>query len=152
MRIGKNPALVHSSASALSTKGVFTGQGPSSKVSTISLSTRKSSCLKCAKPKPGPPVVSISTTRLTPIASGFAQAVFGCGGTGGLAGITAVTSTSSALGIGLAEAAAASRSAGWALTVAATAKSARGEDVQNHTAPITTPAPRLAIIRPNALP
>ena len=29
--------------------------------------------LKCSKPKPGPPVVSISTTRLTPIAFGLAQ-------------------------------------------------------------------------------
>jgi hypothetical protein len=51
----------------------------------------------------------------------------------------------------LAEAAAASRSAGGALTVAATAESARGEDVQNHTAAITTAAPTLANIRPNAL-
>jgi hypothetical protein len=29
--------------------------------------------LKCSKPKPGPPVVSISTTRETPSASGLAQ-------------------------------------------------------------------------------
>jgi tRNA 2-thiouridine synthesizing protein D len=32
------------------------GQGPSSKVRTISLSRRKSYCLKCSKPNPGPPV------------------------------------------------------------------------------------------------
>src|SRR5712672_774097 len=150
MPIGKNTALVHSSASALSTEGVFTGQGPSSKVSTISLSVRKSSCLKCSKPKPGPPVVLISTTRLTPSASGSAHAVFG-GGAGGLAGMVAVTSTCSGIGIGLAEAVAASRSAGGALRVAATPRSARGEDVQNHTATITTAAPTLANIRPNAL-
>src|SRR5258708_31018301 len=129
MQIGKNTALVHSSASALSTKGVFTGQGPSSKVSTISLSAKKSSCLKCAKPKPGPPVVSISTTRLTPSASGFAHMILGCGGTGGLEGITAVTSASSAIGTRLAEAVAASRSAGAPPTVAAATESARGEDV-----------------------
>src|SRR5260221_3589584 len=151
MPIGKNTALVHSSASDLSTEGVFTGHGPSSKVSTISLSVRKSSCLKCSKPKPGPPVVSISTTRLTPSASGFAHAVFGCTGTGGLAEVPAVTSTSSSVGIGLAAAVVASRSVCAALTVAATAKSARGEDVQNHTAAITIAAPTLANIRPNAL-
>jgi hypothetical protein len=51
----------------------------------------------------------------------------------------------------LAEAVAASRPAGGALTVAAIAESARGEDVQNHTAAITTAAPTLASIRPNAL-
>ena len=33
---------------------------------------RKSNCLKFSKPKPGPPVVSISTTRETPSASGLA--------------------------------------------------------------------------------
>ena len=32
---------------------------------------RKSMLLKCSKPKPGPPVVSISTTRATPSASGL---------------------------------------------------------------------------------
>jgi hypothetical protein len=96
-------------------------------------------------------VVSISTTRLTPSASGFAHAVFGCVGMGGLAGTVPVTSTSSCIGIGLAEAVAASRSAGGALTVAATAKSARGEEAQNQTAAITTAAATLANIRPNAL-
>jgi hypothetical protein len=39
--------VVHSSASAFSTAGVLSGHGPSSKVSTTSLSLRKSSCLKC---------------------------------------------------------------------------------------------------------
>ena len=66
--------VVHSSASDFSTDGVLTGHGPSSNVSTTSLSRRKSSCLKCSKPKPGPPVVSISTTRPIPSASGLAQA------------------------------------------------------------------------------
>src|SRR5580704_3448353 len=68
--------VVHSSASVLSTDGVLTGQGPSANVSTTSLSRRKSSCLKCSKPKPGPPVVSISTVRAIPIASGLAQGAF----------------------------------------------------------------------------
>src|ERR1700760_1406346 len=67
--------VLHPSASALSTAGVLTGHGPSSKVSTTSLSARKSNCLKCSKPKPGPPVVSTSTTRLTPSASGLLQGV-----------------------------------------------------------------------------
>jgi hypothetical protein len=65
--------------------------------------------------------------------------------------MVAVTSTFSGIGIGLAEAVAASRSAGGVLTLAATARSARGEEVQNHTAAITTAAPTLANIRPNAL-
>ena len=56
--------------------GVLTSHGPSSKVSTTSLSRRKSSCLKCSKPNPGPPVVSISTTRAIPSASGLAHAAF----------------------------------------------------------------------------
>src|SRR5262245_3526692 len=64
-------ALVQCAASAASTAGVFFGQGPSSKVSTTSPSRRKSWLLKCSKPKPGPPVVSISTTRLIPRASGL---------------------------------------------------------------------------------
>ena len=76
--------VVHSSASVFSTEGVLTGHGPSSKVSTTSLSRRKSSCLKCSKPNPGPPVVSISTTRAIPSASGLAQAAFA--GTGAAAG------------------------------------------------------------------
>src|SRR6202011_332690 len=68
--------VVHWSASDFNTEGVLTGQGPSSKVSTTSLSRRKSSCLKCSKPNPGPPDVSISTTRAIPSALGFAQAAF----------------------------------------------------------------------------
>src|SRR5438045_3454757 len=65
--------VVHSSASVFSTEGVFTGHGPSSNVSTTSLSRRKSRSLKCSKPKPGPPVVSISTVRPMPSALGLAQ-------------------------------------------------------------------------------
>src|SRR5580692_492195 len=80
--------VVHWSASAFNTEGVLSGHGPSSNVSTTSLSRRKSSCLKCSKPNPGPPVVSISTTRAIPSASGFAQGAFAgagvaaAGGTG----------------------------------------------------------------------
>src|SRR5208283_3749261 len=128
-------------------------QGPSSKVSTTSLSARKSSCLKCSKPKPGPLVVSISTTRLTPSASGLAQAVF-AGDTaaalaGILAGMAAVTSTSSRV-TGLAAAVAAGRAAGAAAT-AGTGTAARGAAVQNQTAVITTAVTKLPNIRPNAL-
>src|SRR5215216_7404606 len=65
--------VVHSSASAFRTAGVFTGHGPSSNVRTTSLSRRKSSSLKCSKPKPGPPVVSISTVRPMPSALGLLQ-------------------------------------------------------------------------------
>src|SRR6266446_3693656 len=64
-------ALVQCDASAASTACVFFGQGPSSNVSTTSPSRRKSWLLKCSKPKPGPPVVSISTTRLIPKALGL---------------------------------------------------------------------------------
>ena len=52
---------------------VVFSHGPSSKVRTTSLSRRKSCCLKCSKPKPGPPVVSISTVRATPSAPGLSQ-------------------------------------------------------------------------------
>src|SRR5215470_5372830 len=73
--------VVHSSASALSTISVFFSHGPSSKVSTTSFSFRKSSSLKCSKPKPGPPVVSISRVRATPSAFGLLQAArAGCAG------------------------------------------------------------------------
>src|SRR6478735_1304099 len=65
--------VVHSSASVFKTAGVFTGHGPSSNVRTTSLSRRKSSSLKCSKPKPGPPVVSISTVRPMPSALGLLQ-------------------------------------------------------------------------------
>src|SRR6516225_4663075 len=69
--MGKKIALVQWAASAASTAGVFLGHGPSSKVSTTSPSRKKSYALKCSKPKPGPPVVSISTTREMPSALGF---------------------------------------------------------------------------------
>src|SRR5690348_15340676 len=78
--------VVHSSASALSTAGVFFSHGPSSKVSTTSFSFRKSNSLKCSKPKPGPPVVSTSTVRATPSAFGLLQAArAGCAGWAGAA-------------------------------------------------------------------
>src|SRR6202011_4767532 len=85
-------ALVQCAASAAKTAGVFFGQGPSSKVSTISPSRRKSCALKCSKPKPGPPVVSISTTRETPSASGLPGhdvATCGTGAGAGAAGFAA---------------------------------------------------------------
>jgi hypothetical protein len=71
--ISKKVAFRHSSVSALSTAGVFPGQGPSSKVKTTSLSRRKSYCLKCSKPKPGPPMESISTIRASPMPLGLSQ-------------------------------------------------------------------------------
>src|SRR6478752_10188679 len=75
--------VVHSSASVFSTDGVFTGQGPSSYVNTTSWWRRKSRSLKCSKPNPGPPVVSISTVRATPRAFGLLQAALaGCVGAG----------------------------------------------------------------------
>src|SRR5258706_5100549 len=78
--------VVHSSANAFSTAGVLIGHGPSSKVSTTSWSRRKSSCLKCSKPKPGPPVVSISTVRPTPSAPGVLHAALaGCAEAGAAA-------------------------------------------------------------------
>src|SRR5262245_58485567 len=73
--MAKNVARTHSSARALTT-ALVVGQGPSSKVRTTSLSRRKSCCLKCSKPNPGPPLVSISTTRVTPSAWGFLQIGF----------------------------------------------------------------------------
>src|SRR5438270_957198 len=76
--------VVHWSASVFSTEGVLTSHGPSSKVSTTSLSLRKSSCLKCSNPKPGPPVVSICTTREIPSTSvPPLQATLGPGGGAG---------------------------------------------------------------------
>src|SRR5271156_5100496 len=69
--ISKKVALMQLSCSALSTIGVLPGHGPSSKVSTISLSRRKSYCLKCSVPKAGPPVVSICTMRESPSALGL---------------------------------------------------------------------------------
>src|SRR5262245_24759625 len=83
----KKMPVVHSSASVFSTAGVLLSHGPSSKVSTTSFSLRKSSSLKCSKPKPGPPVVSISTVRATPSALGLVQAArAGCGGCAAAAG------------------------------------------------------------------
>src|SRR3954453_6340867 len=91
--------VVHSSASAFSTAGVLPGHGPSSKVSTTSRSARKSNCLKWSRPKPGPPVVSTTTVREIPSASGLAQVDFGStgagGGVAGFADTVPVYSTSS---------------------------------------------------------
>src|ERR1700733_15010230 len=81
--------VVHSSASVFSTDGVLTGHGPSSNVSTTSLSRKKSSCLKCSKPNPGPPVVSISTERPIPSASGLEQGAFAAAGATAGAGAVA---------------------------------------------------------------
>src|SRR5204862_5391481 len=78
-------ALVQCAWSAASTAGVFLGHGPSSKVRTTSPSRRKSWLLKCSKPKPGPPVVSISTTRATPSALGLLQELDMAEGSGGAA-------------------------------------------------------------------
>src|SRR6516165_12794044 len=69
--MGKKIALVQCAARAASTASVFFGHGPSSKVSTISPSRRKSKLLNCSNPKPAPPVVSTSTTRETPSALGL---------------------------------------------------------------------------------
>src|SRR6185437_3966980 len=148
----KNRPLVHSSSSAFSTAGVLPGHGPSSKVSTTSLGSRKSYCLKFSKPKPGPPVVSISTTRLTPSAFGLAQADVGATG-GGAAGAglftEAVTSTSS-LAASFA-AAGGSDSLGLAAIVFGGAASTRGEEVQYQIPAIAVAAITVASIRPNAL-
>src|SRR5262245_11741631 len=83
--MGKNVARTHWSASALSTAGVLPGHGPSSNVNTTSPLRRKSCILKCSQPKPGPPVVSISTTRETRIAFGFAHDDAGAAAGGGAA-------------------------------------------------------------------
>src|SRR5215469_7061091 len=97
--IGKKIALVQCAASAASTPGVFFGQGPSSKVSTTSPSRRKSWLLKCSKPKPGPPVVSISTTREMPKALGLLHEVGMAAGIGnaGARATGAATALSAAL-------------------------------------------------------
>src|SRR5258707_10596414 len=84
--MGKKIPVVHSSANVFSTDGVLTVHGPSSKVITTSWSRRKSSCLKCSKPKPGPPVVSISTVRAMPSALGLAHAALAGAGAGAGAG------------------------------------------------------------------
>jgi hypothetical protein len=81
---------VQLSCSALSTIGVFAGQGPSSKVRATSLSRRKSYCLKCSVPNAGPPVVSISMTHESPSASGLLQAANGVGPGAGKADAIAI--------------------------------------------------------------
>src|SRR3569832_1026689 len=91
--------VVHSSASALRTEGVFSGHGPSSKVKTTSLSRRKSSCLKCSKPNPGPPVVSISTTRAIPSASGLEQGILAVAGLAAGADVAAGAASALAGGV-----------------------------------------------------
>src|SRR5580700_8993182 len=96
--IGKNTALVQLAASAASTSTVLCGQGPSSKVSTTSPGCRKSYCLKCSKPKPGPPVVSTSTTREMPSASGWPGQLTGVAGAGG--GAAAGVAAGAAAGAG----------------------------------------------------
>src|SRR5215218_7009792 len=73
--MGKKVARTQWSASTFSTAGVLPCQGPSSNVSTTSPARRKSCILKCSQPKPGPPVVSILTTRVTPSALGLAAQV-----------------------------------------------------------------------------
>src|SRR5262245_11196422 len=102
--IGKKIALVQCAASAASTAGVFFGHGPSSKVSTTSPSFRKSWLLKCSNPKPGPPVVSISTTRATPKALGLlheAGMAVGKGAAGAWATTTGASAAMARLAAGL---------------------------------------------------
>src|SRR5207342_1547042 len=115
--------LVQCADSAASTFGVFFGQGPSSKVRTISPGRRKSWLLKCSKPKPGPPVVSICTTRVMPSASGLpAQTTGGAGG-------AAAGGAPAAAGVvvcGTGAAAAASRAGETSVTTAAGAFGAGG--------------------------
>src|SRR5215469_5846512 len=93
--IGKKTALVHWPASAARTSSVLRGQGPSSKVSTTSPGCRKSYCLKCSNPKPGPPVVSISTVREIPSASLLPGQSTGLAGGG--AGVAAGTEGAAAV-------------------------------------------------------
>src|SRR5262249_11260209 len=117
--MGKKIALVQCDANAASTAGVWFGQGPSSKESTTSWSRRKSWLLKCSKPNPGPPVVSISTVRATPSAFGLPAHTTGGGG-GGATGVAATgagaTGAGAAVGAGgaapTAGAAAATRAVG----------------------------------------
>src|ERR1700686_3617041 len=99
--IGKKTALVQLAARAARTSAVLCGQGPSSKVSTTSPGCRKSYCLKCSKPKPGPPVVSISTTRDTPSAPGCPGQLTGAGGGCG-AGPCGMVATGAGTGAGTA--------------------------------------------------
>src|SRR5262245_20674852 len=109
-------ALTQWWARAASTATVFFGQGPSSNVRTTSPSRRKSCVLKCSNPKPGPPVVSISTVRETPRAFGLPghldDALAGGGG-GAAAGADAGWLLGAALGAGACCA--------WAITMPQTA-------------------------------
>src|SRR5215472_16297855 len=98
--ISKNVALAQLSVSALITAGVFSGHGPSSKVSTTSLSRRKSYCLKCSVPKAGPPVVSICTTRDRPIAFGLLHCGIDVAGAGAGAGDCEATAAGAGAGTG----------------------------------------------------
>src|SRR5260221_11752154 len=102
--IGKKIALVQCAASAASTACVFFGQGPSSNVSTTSPSRRKSWLLKCSNPKPGPPVVSISTTRLIPRALGLPahEDTASTGATAGGGGASAVITAGACPSVGAA--------------------------------------------------
>src|SRR5258707_14853327 len=111
----KKIPVVHCSASDFSTDGVFSVHGPSSKVSTTSWSRRKSWVLKCSKPKPGPPVVSISTTRVTPSALGLLHAIGA--GLGMVPGAAACATT-----VGAAGEAATFELAGWLGTSAITVR------------------------------
>ena len=157
-RSRRTAPLVHSSPSAFSTAVVLPGHGPSSKVSTTSFGSRKSSCLKCSKPKPGPPVVSISTTRPTPSASGLAAGRLLRGGRrrrGYRRGLAQRRRDLDVIlrGIlgGESAAAGGSGSAGRAAMVFGGAASARGAEVQYQIPAIATAATTLASIRPNAL-
>src|SRR5882762_6995270 len=132
--------VVHSSASVFNTDGVLSGHGPSSNVSTTSLSRRKSSCLKCSKPNPGPPVVSISTMRAIPIALGFAHGAFA----GAAAGVGAGVACGAAAFLG---AAAAGAGAGAACGTAAPLLAA----VCDHAAPDAHSETALAKINPAAM-
>src|ERR1700694_2066570 len=96
--MGKKIALVQLAASAASTSCVLCGQGPSSKVSTTSPGCRKSYCLKCSKQKQGPPVVSISTTRETPSASGWPGQLIGAAAAAGGGAIGAAAGGAAAAG------------------------------------------------------
>jgi len=74
----------------------LTGHGPSSKVSTTSLSVRKSSCLKCSKPKPGATLgVDLDHRVLTPeLHPDWRKRFSGSAGAGNRLESEAVTSTS----------------------------------------------------------
>src|SRR5260363_420009 len=151
--------VVHSSASAFSTAGVFTGHGPSSKVSTTSRSARKSNCLKWSRPKPGPPVVSTTTVREMPSASGLAQVDFGSASAEDAAAVldgrVPVISTSSLgaslLALAATRAGGGADSDGFAAALCAAALAGFGFDSQYHTPVIANAATTVANSKPNAL-